>query len=402
MSTPYQYINSTGVIVPDTSDILATVQGEWQTALGADLSVDPTTDQGVMITAETTARVGVVENNAAVANQLNPNESGGIFLDAVAALFNLDRVEESFTTVPGVPVGGEAKTLIPAGSQAKTVPAGDIFATAADITLDATGNGLVTFIAVQPGVVPCDPGTLTQPVDMVFGWETVNNTGITPVLGGVEQSDTALRALRNNTLAANTISIDEAITGALLKVPGVTSIAFRNNPESFAQVIDGISLKANSVWACVLGGADADIAAALLRAKTAGGGWNGAVDVSIVEPSSGQTYTVSFDRPTAVPIQVAATVLQGTSTVTPQTAVPQAVVDAANGLISGIAALGIGSNVSPFELSSAIVSECPGLMVRALTVGLLGGVNAPVELDIALNQVATLSVGTVDVTVAAK
>ena len=86
MTNVYDYVATTGVIVPDTAVIQTQVQDEYLAAFGSDLNISPSTPQGILITTETLARSSVADNNATLANQINPNESGGIFLDALLAL----------------------------------------------------------------------------------------------------------------------------------------------------------------------------------------------------------------------------------------------------------------------------------------------------------------------------
>src|ERR1700722_6581036 len=114
-SAPYEYLNPTGVVVPDTSGLLTDVQSEYQAVFGTDLIVTPDTPQGVLITAETLARTEVVNNNAALANQINPNIAGGVFLDAILALTGMQRTVATPTVVPNVSLTGVAGTVIPGG-----------------------------------------------------------------------------------------------------------------------------------------------------------------------------------------------------------------------------------------------------------------------------------------------
>src|ERR1700750_192022 len=150
MADPYTYVTSTGVIVPDTSQILSDVQTEYREVFGADLVVSPDTPQGVLISAEALARAAVVANNAAVANQINPNVAGGTFLDAIMALTGLQRTAQTQTQVPNVAVAGIAGTVIPEGSLAQTA-AGDQFQTLSQVTLDGTGRATVNFASVAYG-----------------------------------------------------------------------------------------------------------------------------------------------------------------------------------------------------------------------------------------------------------
>ena len=84
-SDVYNYINQTGVIMTDATVIMAEVIEEYQSTFGSDLNVDPSTPQGMLIVIETLSRIAVANNNAAIANQINPNISGGVFLDALLA-----------------------------------------------------------------------------------------------------------------------------------------------------------------------------------------------------------------------------------------------------------------------------------------------------------------------------
>ena len=83
----YIYIVQSGVILPDTAVVLGQVQAEYKLVFSANLNVAPTTPQGMLINLETLGRVAVLANNAQLANQINPNEAGGVFLDAASGSF---------------------------------------------------------------------------------------------------------------------------------------------------------------------------------------------------------------------------------------------------------------------------------------------------------------------------
>jgi hypothetical protein len=394
MTTAYDYIVETGVIVPDTSDVLSDVNTEWQTAIGANLSVDPATNQGRLIAGEVTARTGVVNANAKVANQINPTLAGGLFLDALCALTGLYRAVATPTQVTNVTLTGVLNTNIPSGTRAALGPGGVVFALQNGVTLANNGSGggiaYATFVAVVAGPTAVVSGALNQPVDSVLGWETItNNQSGTPAsvttLGTNQQTDASLRALRNNTLALQGISTVQAQVSGLYGITGVTSVAFLENVANTTQTINGISLVAHSIWACVDGGASLDIATSLLKNKTDGAGWNGAQSVPVVEPASNQTYTVLFDRPTYVFIYGAMTIKQGSYIGSLQQAAAQAVADYFVGNVDGFQALGIGQNVSPFEIAAAVVSACPGCIVMGCNIGTVPGTLNPADITIAQN-----------------
>lgn len=386
----FEYINQTGVIVADTSDIKTEVENEWKNTFGQALSVDPSTNQGAQIAAETVTRTSVAQSTATVANQINPNLAGGVFLDAICALLGIQRREAIATQVLNVRLNGIGNTNIPTGTRAKTA-AGDIFALQTGVVLDGSGIAYGTFISQVAGPIPCANNALNTPVDAIIGWDGItNNQAGSPAsvteLGQDEESDAQLRARRNDTLAKQGISTVEAQISGLNDLDGVTSVAFLENVTPATVVINGVTLVAHSIWACVDGGTNLDVATSLLENKTDGAGWNGAVTVNVVEPASGQTYAVKFDRPTYVFIYGALTIKQGTYTGNLQADAPQAVADYFAGKVDGFDNVGIGDTVSPFQISAAIVQQCPGALVLGCNIGTVPGSLSPADITMTAKQ----------------
>lgn len=394
----YQFVTPAGVIIPDTAELRADVESEWKEAFGQDLVTTPETPQGVMITMEVEARDAVARNNADLANQINPDLAGGIFLDAICALSGLERDAATRSVISGASLSGVPNTLIPAGSQASTDD-GDLFETISAVVLSVSGVATVDFQSVEFGPIPAGVGALNNIATGVLGWETVSNPNAA-VLGSNQQSDASLRAKRRLTLALQGVSLVEAIVSALHDVPGVKSLQFRENIANTTQIIDGISLIAHSVWACVDGGTDADIGAALLENKSNGAGWNGAVTVNVPEPASGQVYAVKFDRPTLVPTLVRATVKQFQAVGDPQVIVRDAVLAYYNNTIEGEQGMIVGQDVSPFEIAGAINRQAPAFYVQKLEVALQStGIYQTTEIDIATDAKATTTSGNITVIV---
>lgn len=398
----YNEIASTGVIVPDTSTILSSVQAQYQQAFGQDINLDPATPQGVLITAETLAETAVVQNNAALANQINPNVAGGVFLDAIMALTGMQRVAQTQTQVTNVTVTGVAGTVIPQGSLAQTA-AGDQFMTLDAVTLPSNGSTLVNFSSVAYGAIPCAVGALTRVVSSVLGWETVNNT-IAGTLGATTQSDQAARALRQNTLAFQGVSLASAITSALYNVSGVTSLTFQENISSSTQVINGISMVPHSIYACVAGGSETAVAAALLENKSAGCAWNGGTIVNLVEPASGQTYAVQFDIPQEIGILINVTTTNGNATNITQSILDYAAgviqVTDQNGSTGTLPGFVVGADVLPFDIAGAIVAENPGTIITSVQVSKLSPISfSSNPIVIGVNQQAYTQMSFVTVTV---
>lgn len=394
----YEYLDATGVIVPDTGTVQATVESEFKAALGQDLITTANTPQGVLITAETTARSNVLRNNATVANQINPNLSGGVFLDAIWALTGGQRYDATYSVVPGAQLLGLPGTFIQAGAQASLAD-GTLFASVSDVTLDGGGNGAVDFQAVEPGPTAVNPGALTQIVTAVLGWDQLTNP-TAATIGRNDESDLASRQRRKNTLSLQNVALPLAATSALYDIPNVKSLQYRENFTKADATIDGIFLLANSVWACVDGGTDAEVAAALLESKSLGANWNGAVTVNMPHPGTGQTYPVKFDRPTSIALAARVTVRNGNALTDVPQAVRQAILDYAAGLLEGEPGFVVGGSVSSFELAGAVNREAPGVYVQKCEISLASVISwSTAEIAIALNEKATIASGAIEVVV---
>lgn len=357
---PYKYISDRGVIVPDTADILAEVQQEWRDAFGSDLSLEPETPQGVMIAIQVRARAEMTRAMAAFANQqMHPELSSGIFFDAMWAFLGGSRRAATRSTLANVLFSGVPGTIISTGALAETAD-GARFRTTSTQVIGSGGTVTGNMVAVETGPVEAAPGALNRVATTILGWEQVENPAAA-VLGRNQESDVQAKRRRRQTLALQTISANEAIISRLYALEGVQSLSYRENMSDEAAVIDGIPMAPHSIYVCVDGGDDNEIAAALKATKTLGAGYNGVESVTIIDEFSGQEYTVLFDRPEPINLFVRVTVRE--SSLNAQSLIPDAIIDANAGNVAGADPLMVGLDVSPFELSAAINFVEPRLMV---------------------------------------
>jgi Baseplate J-like protein len=366
----YEYITVTGVIVPDTSVILDEVVAEFQQTFGMDLVTTPNTPQGLLIVSETAARSAVAENNAALANQINPNVAGGVFLDAIMELTGSFRTPATPSTVT-VNLAGVTGAIIPQGSQASDSVYNNVFQTTETVTL-ISGAATVVMTSVENGPIVATAGTLTQIISNVLGWEGVTNPD-SALLGTVTQSDEQARFDRRVTLFAQGTSTAGAIISAVYQVPNVTSMFFLENVQPTTQVIQGVTMVPHSIYACVNGGLDLDVAEAIQSKKSAGASYNNGASLTpisqdVTVPFSGQVIDVLFDRPDVIEIGVAVSVIVVQPIQDPVTTVQQAILNYASGLVTGLSGLIVGADVSPWEVGGAITSQHPGIYVQNLQI----------------------------------
>lgn len=391
----YNYVTRSGVIVPDTSDLQTAVEAEFKAALGDDLVTTPDTPEGLLIAGEVAARDAVVRNNAELANQINPNYAGGVFLDSLWALTGGRRTRTTSSTAVCT-VTGTPGTIITTAVQFRSA-AGDLWQVQSESTLDSNGIAQVEAAAVEPGPVSAASGTISSIVVGVLGLETVTNAHAAR-LGTLTQSDQAARQQRRRQLGLQGVALPTAIMAALYATDNVRSLTFRENLSDEVKEIDGVTMNPHSIYVCVDGGSDDDVAATLLSRKSLGANWNGDVGVSVTDPSSGQSYLVQFDRPDIIAILVRVTAKVVNPLINPQTAIREAIMAYANGELEGEDGFTVGTGVSPFELASAINRQEPGIFVQKLEVAFSpSGTFSTDTLPIAIFEKASVTEGAIQV-----
>lgn len=392
----YNYIIPTGVIVPDTATLRADVEAEYKAALGADLPVTPETPQGVLITAEVESRDGMVRNNAEVANQINPDIAGGVWLDAIWALTRGKRRGATRSQLTGVLFSGVPGTPIPVGSLAVVSSSGARFRTIVNLEIGPAGTVIGSMEAVEPGPTPAPIGSLTEIASTVLGWETVNNPSAAEI-GKSQESDVSSRRRRRNTLALQSVSPQEAIVSRIYNLDDVSSLSFRANITNAPIVIDGVTIMARSIYVCVDGGENIDIATAIL-ASSGITDYSGSIEVSVIEPASGQVYTVRFDRP--VERSFFARVTVKPSSLDVMTIIPDAITKGAQGELDGDSGLAVNQDLSAFELSGYINQVEPRIFVTRVETSSDGVTWSSDDVPIKINEVARLPKSAIQVVVA--
>ena len=369
MAEYYDYITGQGVIVPDTSVVLAEIQDMFKEAFGEDLDLSATTVQGRLIEMFQRNRTFCIQICALVSNMLNLNRATGFILDDLGSLFLIERHPATYTTTTAV-LTGVAGTIIPVGTRLQTTD-GQIFENIQEYTIGETGSVNAIYQAQETGEIPCEPNTLTVILDRINGLETANNPSV-PVLGSELESDSEYRYRIKNSLNINSIAILSAIKSNLEAIAGVKDSYCYDNYTGSQVLVDGVKIPAHSILACVEGGSNTAVATVLYKKKTAGTGYIKAsdntdytvVEQSVIDESYGTVYQVTFMRPVETAIDIEIEVKrQDYSGSDLETAVKDAIIQWYNGEVDGVDGIKIGKAVSPFEIASAVSDVLPDIFI---------------------------------------
>jgi hypothetical protein len=396
MADIYNYIVNTGVIVPDTSDLKNDVTAEYQEALGSDMNTTAGTPQGRLITAETAARANVVRTNSLTANMFNINLAYGKALDALGAMFGLYREGATSSSVLAT-ITGVSGTVIPANSQASTAK-GVIFYLENQVTIPESGAIQATFLSQEKGEIACAIGELNKIIDGTFGWETITNEA-PAVLGTPQESDESFKARFPEGIFTGK-SLLEDYSSALSKVENLNSSYVYDNYTNEVVTIDGVQIQPHSLYSCVEGGTDEDVAEALFSVKSAGCGYTGNTTVNVKDPVYGNSYAVKFDRPEQVLIDVKVTVNQESAA---EADLQQAIIDTilsyASGGISTVQGLKVNVSVSPFEIAGALSCSLSSISVQQVEIAVHEQPLSTAVIPIKVNQIAVITASNITVVI---
>lgn len=315
-SVPQISFTPAGLVLPTEAAILTGVQADINTAFGGGVNPALETPQGQLASSEAAI---IADKNAEVAlivNQIDPQYSDGRFQDAIARIYYLTRKPATSTSVTAT-LGGVASTVIPAGTLAQDT-GGNTYSLTANATIGVGGTVNAEFQNIATGPIPCPAGSLIKVYQAISGWDTISNAA-DGTLGQDVETREDFEFRRKNSVAINSKGTPEAIYAAVFAVDNVLDVYVIDNPTG-ATVNTGATsypVIAHSVYIAVVGGVDADIAAAIWNKKDVGCDYNGNTSVTVTDTSGYSypypTYTVKFERPASLAIKFAVEIVDDAS-----------------------------------------------------------------------------------------
>lgn len=299
-----------GFVAPTESAVLAGVFADINAAFGGALDPGLSTPQGQLASTEA-AVIG--DSNATflwfIAG-VDPATSSGRMQDAIGRIYFIER-NPALPTVVTATVTGLTGTVIPNGTLVKDT-SDNLYVAQGDIEIGDNGTATGQFANTVTGPIPCPAGTLTKIYQSVFGWDSITNAE-DGILGNVVESRSDFETRRAASTAVNSIGSLPSVLGAVLSVNGVLDAFVYDNASPDAQLVGGVTVAKNSLFVCVAGGSDEDVAFAIWTRKAPGCAYTGNTTVTIEDPSpaygtSPPTYDVTFERPDSVSFYVLVTI----------------------------------------------------------------------------------------------
>lgn len=395
-------LTSTGFVVPSTAEIQADIEASERSAI--DPALDISDDQPLgQLNGIIASKLSDCWNAiGAVYGALDPAAAEGTQLDNVCNLTGTTRPGAKSTVVTETLVFSAATTLSAGAKMSVAGHADQVFALQADVVATTAGSYTGTFVCLTTGPIDVQPNTLTNIVTPIAGW----TSGTNPTLGTIGQnaySDTALRVLRQEEIAASGSCNPDSLLGQLLKIPGILSATvYENNtdaainvtstsgtvlarvPHSFEAVIwDGASPSASN----------SAIAACLWKNKPTGISTVGFTSATTTD-AAGNTQTLNFTRATGRRMYVNVTVTKNPKVTYAGDAAVQAILSAF--ILSTQTAP--GGEVVALALKTQIMSLAGVLDVPLLQLDFTALPTNTANLTLGYDAVPTLSASDVAVT----
>lgn len=296
----------TGFEVSETTDVRDEVAQSWIDAFREtgkpDLNTDPETPQGQVIDSQTAAIQQKDSEVAFLANQFNPKTASGIWQDALAAIYFIQR-KSAINSSATLTLSGRMNTIVPKGAQVRSSYDSTLWTLDADATIGADGTVDATFTCETEGAISAAIGTLDQIVSTVTGWDSVTNAAAATV-GSLEESQSAFEARRYKSVALNSRGTAASVYARVAEVDDVIATYVVENKTNATKTIDNYNLTPHSIYVAVLGGDDNAVAEAIYKSCSAGCDYNGNTSITVTDENTGAVETVSFERPSDFAVYV--------------------------------------------------------------------------------------------------
>ena len=295
-----------GFYADEIEDVRSDVASAWQTAFAnstdVPLNTDPESPAGQLVDSQTSAIVEKDTELLYLCNQFDPAKNEGVFQDAIARIYFLTR-KGAVPSSAVIKVTGLPGTVIPINAQIQSTTDDTLWQNQEAFTIGADGTATGTFSCLTAGAVSALAGTLTQIVTVVAGWDTATNDAAA-VVGSAAENRGSFEQRRYESVALNSRGTAASVYARIMQLKNVIGCVVRENKTNVPKVIDGITLSPHSVYVCVLGGSDGEIATAMYRTVSAGCDTNGTTTYLVEDDSTGIKEPIHFQRPTEVDVTI--------------------------------------------------------------------------------------------------
>jgi len=294
-----------GVSVDTFNQIFDRIATGLKVAYGDDITVEQDSPDGQAIGIQAKGDLDLQSFLLALYSNFDPDFASGAMLDVVLKFSGLTKRPATKSTVD-IAITTDRPLTLSAGYKVKDLN-GQEWETELE-NIIPSGTNQVTFSSSEWGAIEAPLNTITEPVTIILGVISVNNT-LTATIGNDEETEAEVRIRRNKSLENPAFSTIGAIVSKLIGLDDVVDAkAYENNTDIHDATKD---IAPHTQWIIVNGGDVSKIIKNIAIQKTTGCNTKGDISGQYSEDfarGDGSTFTythvVEFDRPTATPLYV--------------------------------------------------------------------------------------------------
>ena len=246
--TEFVKITNAGIFAADYTQIRAALIRRYKDIYGSDIDLSTGSADGTWI-----AQQALIINNMCqviknLYGNLNVDTASGIYLDALCALSNVKRRQATKSTA-NVKITNLLDSENNFANLSFLDKSGLEWTYSKPISLAANESKAITIECSQYGQISAPKGWIYQTIEVTnLNVEQLEDASI----GLNQETDSELRARRNESFSINGVTVLESLVAALLNISGIEDVkVYNNNSSSAITSKDGTSIADHTIYVIV-------------------------------------------------------------------------------------------------------------------------------------------------------
>lgn len=310
-------LTAAGLTLATQTELITLLSAAYRQIYGDDIDLSPSSPDAQMMMIFIQVILDNEDLLMTIYSGMDPDNAVGTILDQRCALNGVQRLGGTFSVTNITLVITQSIELIGL-DQSSTAPytvadaQGNQWQLLTTVAPSSAGTYVYAFQAANPGAISPVANTITLPVTVILGVQSINNPTNATSIGTNQETDAALKIRRQKSVALSSQGYLQGLLGALNNLTGLTFAAVYENVTG---TTDGDGIPGHSIWVIVAGAAsNASVANAIYTKRNAGCGMTGSISFPILQ-ADGSTFDILWDDVTEVPlfIKFSASSLNGTN-----------------------------------------------------------------------------------------
>ena len=247
--------NSSGVVIADYDQVQAALVKRYKEIYGLDIDLANTTADGVFVNNLALIINNILQSFKLLYSNLNVDTASGDYLDSLCRLSNVTRKPATkstaqlilSTTQDNTPIEPGIIFIDTTGNEWELLEEGLPAYQGTPILLDIGDEYVVTVTCTQTGPIEANPNSITETLEASA---LVISQPEAAAIGSNGETDSELRARRDQSNGSHGITVEESLIGSLLAVEGIEDayVIDNNTDTDDENTADGTTIKAHSIY----------------------------------------------------------------------------------------------------------------------------------------------------------